>query len=865
MGTLINDLLLLHDDITVEIDFQNKRVQRVLKANRAIAENQDYHQFCVLFCEEENLDENSGKKLELFLNNLTPSKDPFSLVVSFNKKMADETTKIARYCLKGLLNDDNNLIILLSKVDQSSSDTLDSVTKVYSRELIIEKTKLEIQKEQPFALVILDVDNFKQFNDSYGHMFGDIILVETASAIKKILGPNDLIGRIGGDEFLLVVHTPNNSFDEIHKVCSNIKTTIQELSYHNIKQATITVTLGCSVFPKDGNNYETLFKKADKALYRGKRKGRNCFIIYTYDKCGRVDDFSLKESFSDIENIDKNATDAQVIVAVYEILARNNAIEKNINDALSLVGNFFLIERIHLYINTLIYEKNVHFEWLDPQVKQYANLIKPEMEPLFLFNEQFDQTGMIKFNQVKKQHKDHPFIQLLLEQHTTSILCFHLIYMNKEIGIIRFDTLTTNKFWQMPDVSALMVISKIIGITIHKLNEQAAFEHYLYYDQLTGCYNYTKFRNDTELRLNKKHIPYSILYFSYHNFIQLTNIYGAEFGDYLIQTLSESIQKNSYNGIYCREAADRFILFVDNTLPQNMVTIFTQVQKEINDKFKAYNNIFIHCGIYCSYSNESLSCSVDKAKNALQYADRNNYIFFNQDIQQDYMLQNDIKTHMHTALANNDIELNFKLVTDEENQKIVGIKATSIWHLQENKILYPKDYIPIFRQTSFIEKFELYIYQKICLFVKQHVNQLKSIKVTLPIASYTINFLEQLETIRKENQVDSSYIQLEVNDNVENFEAISEFITQAQNLNYSVSLSHFKNKETALSTFIQMKWNRIHIYNSPDKMITYERENASSLSQKAFIEDVLKTIGYQSVCNYSISVPLTIEELLKHI
>lgn len=461
MEKLYNRVLMLNNDFIVEIDFTNKIVLNFLKANRLLAHNISLEEFCTLFCKEEKLISKTKEKFRLFFKNLFPNNETFSFISSFE----NEEGNTVRYEIKGGFQDEI-LTIVFSNINNATLDSLDSTTKVFTRESVIEKTKIQIENKQPFALVILDIDNFKQFNDTYGHMFGDIILVETAAVIKKILGPNDFIGRIGGDEFLMVIHTPNNLFEEVHKVCSNIKRAIQELSSNNIKQASVTATLGCSIFPADGESYDLLFKKADRALYRGKKKGRNCFVIYTLEKCGEVDELSFKKSFSDIETNDKVTSNSQIIVAAFEILTRNNAIKKNLEELIDLVGNFFSIERIHLEITNLEKEKKSYIDWIDSQQSMYSDLIKPINENRSLWLEQFDQTGMIKINQVKMQEKT-PFIVSLLSEQAKSLLCFRLTFKNKEIGFIRFDTISNHKFWQAPDVSTLMVIAKIIGITIN--------------------------------------------------------------------------------------------------------------------------------------------------------------------------------------------------------------------------------------------------------------------------------------------------------------------------------------------------------------------------------------------------------------
>ncbi len=854
MDKLFENVLTLYNNIIIELDFNQKRVLRAFKSNHLFAENDTYHDFCEAFCQEEGLNDDSLNKLELFFSNLSPTKEPLSVIVSlFRKNINTNHNNMIKYELKGLL--DNDLFYLtFANMDQLPVDSLDSVTKVYSRGVIIEKTKVEIQKRQPFALVILDIDNFKQFNDSYGHMFGDIILVETIAAIKKILGPRDFIGRIGGDEFLMLIHTPNNSFDEIHKVCSNIKNTIQELSYNNIKQASVTVTLGCSVFPKDGIQYEMLFKKADKALYRGKRKGRNCFVIYSNEKCGAIDDFSFKDNYTNIEEIDKTSSNSQVIVAVYEILARNNAIEKNIMDALSLVGSFFLIERIHLYLHQLLNKQDYWMEWMDPQVKQYAGLIHPKKENFKLWNEQLDQTGMFKFNQVKKQHSDHPFIQLLLSQKTNSILSFQLKMMDKEIGFIRFDTITSNKFWQAPDISTLMVISKFIGITINKLNEQATLEYYAYYDSLTQFYNYTKFRNEVEKVLNTEISPYTILYFDIVGFHQYVNSCGNEYGDKFILVLANAIKDNSFGGIYCREYADRFLLFIEDTLPQNIITIYQRIAKQLKDFYPNDNDIKLRCGIYSAQSSETLPSAIDKAKVALLSTEKSECVFFNMDLAKAYQLQQTIKSQFPKAVNDGTIKVCFKIYEELNTKKIVGVETTSKWLLNQQE-LTSEDYLPIAKKLGFVNMLELQLFTQLCKFI--HTTPLLTKKLThinFPLISTKLS-IEELDKARSQYDINPEYIQIGIPvSNLENDDT-ELFIKKALNLHYGIyMIGTSQNYEKLL----QFQLNKIQIKGKGSQTSYLKTQNkVESISHN------METLGYQTKLNYHVSEPISFEKLIK--
>ena len=123
-----------------------------------------------------------------------------------------------------------------------------------------------------YALMLFDLDCFKNANDLYGHMFGDRVLYETAQKVLKSVRNTDIIARIGGDEFLIFVEYKN----EISSVVKRIFQSIGGM-YQNFH---ICVSMGVSLAPAHAMEYEALFHYADQALYAAKHKGRNCYCIY---------------------------------------------------------------------------------------------------------------------------------------------------------------------------------------------------------------------------------------------------------------------------------------------------------------------------------------------------------------------------------------------------------------------------------------------------------------------------------------------------------------------------------------------------------------------------------------------------------
>jgi len=159
----------------------------------------------------------------------------------------------------------------------------DPLTNLLNRRAFLDRidylTKMAKRHEQSFAILFLDLDNFKFINDSYGHSAGDELLIETSKILKESIRKTDLIARIGGDEFVVVL-TDITDERSVEQVGKKLLSAVTNNFVDNYRSCMVTASLGIAFFPKDAQDPETLLQYADAAMYEAKKLGKNRFQFF---------------------------------------------------------------------------------------------------------------------------------------------------------------------------------------------------------------------------------------------------------------------------------------------------------------------------------------------------------------------------------------------------------------------------------------------------------------------------------------------------------------------------------------------------------------------------------------------------------
>lgn len=162
----------------------------------------------------------------------------------------------------------------------------DSLTRLPNRSLFMDRLKVALKQAErnnwQVGVIFLDIDDFKQINDRRGHLVGDQLLISVGQKLKSLVRAEDTVGRLGGDEFLVLVHEARQK-KGIQKVAQKILKAFSVPIDTGSEKVQATLSLGIAVFPQDGQKSSDLIKKADKAMYEVKNKGKNNYQFYQGD------------------------------------------------------------------------------------------------------------------------------------------------------------------------------------------------------------------------------------------------------------------------------------------------------------------------------------------------------------------------------------------------------------------------------------------------------------------------------------------------------------------------------------------------------------------------------------------------------
>ena len=840
-----DEVLKLFNSYIIFVNTDKKIVELFLDDDVEIAHDLTYDEFCDVFVNTGKFDDDSKGKMSRFLNQLNVGDDNiFNLQITYHTQDGENVPLLVR----GRKISNSKVILSISSEYIISNTKVDNLTRLLTMNSLIPIVNKKMVNNEDFILIVIDIDNFNTFVAKHGSMFGDILLVETAAYLKRIIKTDGYVARESKDRFLLLLDS-NDNYDFIHEQIAKLRNTIMQLISHNIKQESITVTMGASRYPTDGDSFDTLYKKANLALERGKKKGRNCFIMYTEEKCGSLESYDLEEKI--LTSASSVVTNFNIISGIYELLNREGSKAKNILDALSLTGSYFQLDRINLFLLNPETKKIIKIhQWCNPLAKPHP--LKPNQNNVDLWHKSYDNIGMVKINQVDS-NKHLPIYNILKEADISAMLALDLLYTDIEVGLLRFEMCNTNRFWNQNEISALTLISKLFAIFIYKEYQSEYFEKKLSYDKLTGLYNFTKWIDVVYENLNDiENSEYSIISLSFDDYLHIADVLGTDIITSSFKYIANTIIKYSDKEIYTRVADDRFYILSPTLDTEYLKDYITKIFNDITNNYKYGHHLNLRAGVYLHNKKEDITKAIDKSSlvrtKAIEYDTP--ILFFKDEYYEIQMEQNKLELHQNKALENDEFKLYLQPKINTKTNKIAGAEALTRWKYKNEKMIYPNVFIPLFENNGFIKNLDLHIFEKVCQFQRKVIDLgYDPVTISVNLSMYQTNldeYFNKINEIREQYNIPAKYLEIEITEStyVKKIDRVINLMKKLHNAGYQVSMDDFGTGYSNLSSLATFDFDTIKL----DKNFCSNTENDRERTILKFIVRLARSLNIKILC-----------------
>ncbi|MDE7251538.1 MAG: sensor domain-containing diguanylate cyclase [Acetatifactor sp.] len=339
----------------------------------------------------------------------------------------------------------------------------DMTTGLLTKKAIVEYTENLLRNKPKYNvnLCIVDLDNFKQVNDTLGHMFGDEVLATVADILQEAVAGKGYAGRIGGDEMFIVLEGVNELAD-LRGVLRSIRSNV-EWAYKDRKEVPqVTCSIGVSTYPEDALVYDDLFKIADKMLYRAKNKGKNRYIVYARDVHGDVlaEDEPVNEQGSTVQRQDKE----DLVLKMMEYLAwqTNRPYDMMLED----IGNTFGLDVIHLsYGNAekTLLESYWNVNGEEKPEDSFVNYVHEEN-----FVHLYMEHDMAVIEKLDLIEQLCPQMYQYLTEHGVKVALIYKMNCKEHEGYIAYCKMSDlSRKWSDSDMANLVYISKMMELLIN--------------------------------------------------------------------------------------------------------------------------------------------------------------------------------------------------------------------------------------------------------------------------------------------------------------------------------------------------------------------------------------------------------------
>ena len=765
----------------------------------------------------------------------------------------------------------------ICQADENMRDPLTKLyRKPYARQLIQEFLKRQLCSEYA-GFLILDIDNFAILNEKMGVAFGDEILKNIAADIETIFYPTDVLGRVGGDEFVILMKNIKDISD-IEKKIKEIQKVINRTYVGETMNFGSTVGVGASVFPIDGVDFDVLYEKAEKALFHAKEAGKNCYGFYDSTKEDIYKKYRLEEKHEKMrqaelthDDMQQNASDSLIELA-FKLIEESKDTDSAINLLIRQVarqmnlGGICIRERMALsykvdypYQCCNIADVNVeNTGYMEYNQEQWAKLI----EEFRVSN------GLLCISDAEKEIDDTRR-KIMLAYGVRS--CARCAFYDKGefVGNIDFLDFTTERRWSKEDIITMRAVTNVVSSYLLKMKayEDASdtVERLTGYDAVTGLYKYEKFLTlTTEFLESAPHGSYAMVYLDFSNFKYINDTYGYEIGDKILKEFADTVR--SYKDYYIygsRVFSDNIVALIhipkrsQKDIVDAMHHACTEFTKRIKNEYLD-SNLVIDIGICPFEINggpipiKNIISNANMARKEAKQPDKPRCIIYDESMGEQLRQEITYANDMENAFRNREFVVYMQPKVNLKTNTIDGAEALVRWKKEDGTIIYPNDFIPVFEKNKTITLLDYYVYAEVCKYLSARLkNGEDVVQISVNVSRVHLYSIKQMVSYVKgllsKYKIPSNLLEFELTETVftEKVEDTIFLMTELRKLGVKVSMDDFGSGYSSLNVLTKLPIDVLKL--DKEFLKDFEKDSEEKIIIPSII-DMARKLNLRVVC-----------------
>lgn len=658
----------------------------------------------------------------------------------------------------------------LRMADENMRDPLTKLYKRFHARALIEEF-LEAQDGSEYAgFLILDVDNFEGLSEKMGATFADEVLRSIAADLDEVFYSSDILGRAGGDEFVIFmknIEKPSDIEMKIQEIQAVVRRTYTEEEMNFAS----TVTIGASVYPNDGKTYKELYTNAEKALAYAKQNGKDTYCFYDESKEAEYDSYQIEEKHDKIKKKNEmalrqnNAVGESLFELASRLLEETTDTDSAINLLLRQVARQMGVDGI-LIRRRIGIDRRIAYPYhcllLDlpfDTANTEAELSQEEWENEIAYIK--ENNGLACCNRVEELENE--VIRRAAQKNGLKSYARSTFFDKGEyVGSIDVVNFTKERNWTVEDKQMIQTLTTVISSYLFKMKayEDATetVERLTGYDTVTGMCKYEKFLELASAYLETApHGNYAIVYLDFNNFKYINEIYGYEVGDTILRAYADEARSYKERFIYgCRVFSDNMVCLIhaDGWTTQEMAEKLEGASQHFREKIKQQylesnlSCIFGICTFVVDGSKISLKNIISNANLARKEAKKPENppcIIYDAKMGDKLMQEMTFTNDMEAAFKNNEFAVYMQPKVDLKNCRIAGAEALIRWIKQDGTMIFPNEFVPVFEKNKTITHLDYFVYDQVCKYLSERIkNGERTVNISMNVSRVHLFSIDQL-------------------------------------------------------------------------------------------------------------------------